>query len=262
MKFKTILGIMSMLLLINLYLWGDFSEEAILSSKNKSVLNLSGEISDSLKLKVKITPGNSWIHKLKIMPLIKVKNRPQMAIWLENPQGDLLKTIMVTERVANGNWRKAPFEKVGDEGIKRPSALPIWISKSKKRVINHDELNLITCATPQRGLYLEESLNLELPLIIKLEVNHSTDFNDFYSKKATPGSPGYSNGKMGSGQPALVYGAMLIKDDIGQKIKLGLLGTSSPTGADGRLYDNLDNLTTAKDILSEITIILEKQKQK
>jgi len=171
----------------------------------------------------------------------------------------LLKTIMVTQRVSQGNWRKAPGEKVGEKGIKRPSALPIWSSKKNKEDINAEELKLVTCATPKKGMYIEEVVSMDFPFMIKLEVNHSTDFNKFYSKKAALDSPGYSNGKMGSGQPALVYGVVVNKEYIGKELKLSLLGTSSPTGADGRLYHDLDKLTTAKDILSEITIILEKR---
>jgi len=256
-KLKILYSALTILLVISLCLCAELADETDLSE-----LNLSNELSTNLMLKVKLTTGDSWIHKFKVMPLIKVKNRPQLAIWLENREEELLQTIMVTDRAANGNWRKAPGEKVGEEGIKRPSALPIWTSKRKEIENNDEDMNLVTCATPKKGLYLEESINMDFPFMIKLEVNHSTDFNDFYSRKATPGSPGYSNGKMGSGQPALVYGAEINREDIGKEIKLGLLGTSSPTGADGRLHHDLDNLTTAKNILAEITVILEMMEEK
>lgn len=43
--------------------------------------------------------------------------------------------------------------------------------------------------------------------MVKVEVNHSTDFNDCYPKNDPAGDAHYSGGKEGSGQPALIYRA-------------------------------------------------------
>lgn len=43
--------------------------------------------------------------------------------------------------------------------------------------------------------------------MVKVEVNHSSDFNDSYPKNAPAGDAHYSGGKEGSGQPALIYRA-------------------------------------------------------
>lgn len=43
--------------------------------------------------------------------------------------------------------------------------------------------------------------------VVKVEVNHSTDFNDYFPKNAQVGDSNYSGGKEGSGQPAVIYKA-------------------------------------------------------
>lgn len=52
--------------------------------------------------------------------------------------------------------------------------------------------------------------------VVKIEINHSTDFNDFYPKTAQVGDPNYAGGSEGSGQPAVIYAAQIDRTS-GQK---------------------------------------------
>ena len=59
---------------------------------------------------------------------------------------------------------------------------------------------------------------------------------------------------MGSGQPAVVYAATIYPDT--REASLQLIGHSSPDGTDGNIYENLDKLTTAGDIVQNIKITI------
>jgi hypothetical protein len=90
---------------------------------------------------------------------------------------------------------------------------------------------------------------------VKAEFNHSIDFNDYYHREAKKGDGNYSGGKDGSGQPAVVYSATVYADT--RKTELELIGHSSPDGTNGSVYENMDSLTTAKEIVKSITLIIK-----
>lgn len=52
--------------------------------------------------------------------------------------------------------------------------------------------------------------------VVKIEINHSTNFNDFYPKTAQVGDPNYAGGSEGSSQPAVIYAAQIDRTS-GQK---------------------------------------------
>ncbi len=90
--------------------------------------------------------------------------------------------------------------------------------------------------------------------VVKIEVNHSTDFNAHYPEDAVEGESNYSGGKMGSGQPSLVYVAEVDLTKEQKEFIATLKGHGSPDGSDGEVYPDLSGITSARSILKSITV--------
>ena len=223
-----------------------------------------------IPVELNIRAGEHFMHKLKIMPFIQVKNHPQMVAWCETLEGDFISTLFITERIATQSWRSAPGDSQPKEEIRRKESLPVWSHRHGD--VYADDLHLptreesmpdaVTSATPKSGFRIETRLPEEMEsIMIYFEVNNSADFNETYTKEAEPGSPAYSGGPWGSGQPALVYGTEvdLRKLQSGTPISLELLGHSSPDGSSGEIIGDLEGVTTAKEILSGIDVYAVKR---
>ena len=71
----------------------------------------------------------------------------QYAVWVENDQGDVVRTLFVTSYTTKGRAR-------GDEElvrgyIKRPNCVPTWVKTVKANDLSDEELDVFTGATPQ-----------------------------------------------------------------------------------------------------------------
>jgi len=116
----------------------------------------------------------------------------------------------------------------------------------------------VTGATPEDDFILETKAPSSLRrFVVMAEFNLPCDFNDVYPEDNTPGEPGYTGGKWGSGQPALVYVATVDLDSGIYTYEMTPIGISSPDGSDGELNEDLSTLTTAPDILGGITVTIE-----
>ena len=152
-------------------------------------------------IKVCIEQGREWLHDFPVFLGIKKKNPPQIAIWLEDMQGNYLSTVYVSHKIATQDWQMA-------KGNRRKEALPYWCYS--RGIIYDDGLYLPTKDKPVvdgiSGATPRESFDVKLRtanhlqhFIVKVEVNHSTDFNDNFPKNAQEGDANYSGGKEGSG---------------------------------------------------------------
>lgn len=246
---------------------------------------------DGIPVRIQVTPGEHFHHRLRIMPLISIKTPPQMAVWAESSQGAFLETLYVTSRVATGEWRSAPGDATAAEDIRRDEALPVWshrVGRSEPSRGEHgggrsskdpvptrnaharegapegaeepEGLDAVTRPTPKQGFTLDTSLPASTkPVVVYLEVNASTDFNAAYPADATPGAANYSGGEWGSGQPSLVYAVTVDTGRTGRTGNTGrfrLVGHGSPDGSDGRLYPKLGGITTARTILGSVEFVL------
>jgi hypothetical protein len=216
---------------------------------------------------VQVMPGEHFDHKMKIFPLINITNNPQMVLWAESAEGDFLGTLYITERIATQSWRGAPGDDTPKEEIRRPESLPVWAHRHGEvysdglLVPTREEpmADAVTGATP-KGEFL---VYTEIPaghgeVLVYLEVNMSTDFNDAFPAEAPEGSPNYSGGEWGSGQPALVYRGRLVIGDGGRPrlpVELTLLGRSSPDGSTGEIFADLEGMTTAQEIVSAARLV-------
>ena len=207
-------------------------------------------------VKVCIEQGEQWLHDFPLFLGIKKKNPPQIAIWLEDAQGKYLSTVYVTHKIATQSWQAAG-------GNRRKETLPNWCYS--RGVKYEDGLFLptkkepltdgISGATPQGSFDVRLSPASTLKqFVLKIEINHSTDFNESFPESAKEGDAGYSGGKKGSGQPAVVYATNVDLSSGEQSFEATLIGHSSPDGNSGEISNDITGLTTALHIVKRITV--------
>lgn len=181
-------------------------------------------VSFAKEVTVSVGAGKNW----------KQKMNPQFSVWLEDSEGNFVRTLYVTSRAAKKNWIFGPKEG-------RPESLPVWYGSAGKS----EGIDVVTGATPKGGVVFKTVLEDDREYFIKAEFNNSFDYNDTFTKK--------NSGV--NGQPSVVYGAELTSDFKGE-VKLEFLGTGSVNAGDGNIH-KAEGLTTAKDIVQCITVVCE-----
>lgn len=207
-------------------------------------------------ISVKVIEGENWLHDFPLFLGMNIKNPPQFVIWLEDTEGNYISTLFVTKKIATEAW-------MSNDGNRRKEALPHWCYQ--RGIIYDDGLYLptkeeplidgISGATPKAGIELKlEPASYLRQFVIKAEFNHSIDFNDAFPENAKEGDSNYSGGDMGSGQPALVYSALIDLDTNIKEYNLQLIGHSSSDGTNGDIYEDLSGVTSADRIVKEIVV--------
>ncbi len=210
-------------------------------------------------MKILVEKGDTWLHDFPLFMGIKLKNPPQIAIWVEDLAGNYLTTIYASHKIATQSWQS-------NGGNRRKEALPVWCYA--RGVQYPDGLYLptkdqpladgISGATP-RGSFdvkIRPVGNLK-QFVVKIELNHSTDWNENYPENAKEGDANYSGGKEGSGQPAVVYSVEIDLDSSRKQYTATIIGYSSPDGSNGNIYHDTSSLTSALNIAKEITINIQ-----
>jgi len=215
-------------------------------------------------LMASVEQGEEWLHDFPLFLGITKKNPPQIAIWLEDTAGNYLATVYASHKIATGSWQAAG-------GNPRYEALPHWDYKRSIQANREEGASVassttrpalpdgVSGATPRSGfsVKLRPSTAALTRFTLKVEVNHSTDFNSAYPKTASKGDANYSGGKDGSGQPALVY-AVDVNLLSGEKLfEAVLTGHSSPDGSDGEVVSDVSQCTTALNIVKRITVTVK-----
>ena len=210
-------------------------------------------------VKVCVEQGDEWLHDFPLFMGIKKRNPPQIAIWVESAQGEYLSTIYVSHKIATQGWQ-------GAGGNRRKEALPHWCYS--RGVQYEDGLYLptkdrpltdgISGATPKGSFDVKmRPIGNLTRFVVKIEVNHSTDYNESYPEDAKEGDANYSGGKGGSGQPALVYAAEVDLSSGTTSFEAELIGHSSPDGTSGDISEDLLGITTARNIIKRIIINIQ-----
>lgn len=227
---------------------------SLFSCDSKTMEHKQGNIT------VFIEQGKEWKHDFPLFWAIKKKNSPQMAIWIEDTCGNYISTVYVTQRIATQSW-------IMSKGSRRQEALPHWCYS---RGIQYEDglysptkdkplPDAVTGATPRGSFSVNFSQAVPLDMfVVKVEVNHSTDFNESYPKSARKGDSNYSGGKEGSGQPALVYSVLVNTASQQELFEAKLIGHSSPDGSSGNVYSDMSGITSALHIINKITISIQK----
>jgi hypothetical protein len=191
-------------------------------------------------------------------------NHPTFAVWLEDEEGNYIQTIFITKAIATGIFDHGGVEdgKWVKGERRRPAALPVW--SYTRGVVSNDGYYIptsdnpvpdaYTSATPEAGFYLNTKADTALPekYWVKVEVNQTWDWNEFWTNSKFPDDQEYKT----SCQPALVYGVLVDAKNTKDVYVLKLLGRSHHSGIDGKLYDDLETITTAKHIFEKITLEL------
>ncbi len=73
----------------------------------------------------------------------------QYAVWVENAQGEVVRTLFVTTFTAKG--RAHGDEELVRGYIKRPNCVPAWVNAVKANDLTDEDLDVFTGATPQNN---------------------------------------------------------------------------------------------------------------
>jgi len=189
-------------------------------------------------------------------------NHPLMAIWVEDEVGQFIQTLYVAESIGKGVFQHGDasrgFWMPGE--IQRPAALPYW--SHKRGIINENGLYLptptnpivdaYTGPTPDKSFIL--NTRLDEPGLTKFnvlfEINQTWDWNEYWTNNKYPEDEEYKT----SCQPALVYSVAIDLDSPEQEYVMEIIGRSHHSGADGKLYDDVQTLSTALHIADEIVV--------
>ena len=200
---------------------------------------------------------------------------PQVAIWLEDSNGNYIETLLVTTSTARGlfysgrsasNFKETDDTKMEENSpIQRVDALPYW---SHKRNLRYNDgfyspppdqplPDAISGATPKENFYFKSatgSLKGLNSFKILIEVNVAFDENEHYSEYDFIEDSLYHSGAGLLGQPSLIYGTTIRKNDTQRYYVLSLLGHGHHSGTTGDLYPETSTISTAKYIVERIII--------
>lgn len=192
----------------------------------------------------------------------KRHNHPLMAIWLADENGKYIQTLYVAESIGRGNFRRVDRTtgKWAAGEIQRPATLPYW---GHQRGIKNEFGNYLptprepvvdayTGATPPGSFdfQLTTSNKLDGRYLLFLEINQSWDWNEYWFNDKYPGDKEYKT----SSQPAVVYQALIDTREGNRKVELKPIGRSHHSGKDGKLYTDLETLTTALEIVKKAVV--------
>lgn len=197
----------------------------------------------------------------------KAFNHPTFVFWKEDLEGNYIETIFITHSYASGifghhmindsTWSPSSGPSY------QPAALPYWTFKKgliKGQYLvptkEHPYTDAYTGATPHSNFKIEIENNTKDKYRILCEVNQPWDWNEYWTNNKFPESNAYKH----SAQPSLIYAVNINNNDT--IYYLNPIGHGSPTGKNGKLYTNLNTLTTAKEIFKTIKIITRNNNKK
>lgn len=186
------------------------------------------------RFELNLEPGPEYAKDMKAF-LFKYTVWPQVAIWLETPDGGFVDTLYVTEVAVTKKYRAAP--KTG-----RPEALPVW-SALKGGGVDGVSSPTTVGSTVAYGNDLAARLAAGT-YIVKLETNRSYDWNETYTKQ----NAGVN------GQPSLIYAAELTIGGEAQEALFTPIGTGSLDGSDGNIHPGLEGIDTALWLFASMRI--------
>ncbi len=228
---------------------------------------LTNQMNNGQEIEIRVETGEEYLHKfvlIPFLPFIGPNTPPQIAFWAEDQDGNYLETIYVSKKAAT---RSFASEKLSEYDIERlKSLLPYWSHKRGELneygyyypTRNKPLADTVTSATPETNFNLKSILDrYSKKIFIFAEFNNSTDWNDYYTKEAEVGEENYNGGKAGSGQPSLIY-SVEVDMNLAGEYEMELVGHGSADGSNGNLFDDISNITSAKEIVGKITINIEK----
>ena len=194
-------------------------------------------------------------------------NHPLMAIWIEDLDGNYIQTLFIAESIGKGVFRHGdPSEGFWQPGpVRQPAALPYW---GHQRGIQADDgLYIPTQDTPLPDAITGPTPKSDFELTthtpgytmrqfrLLLEINQAWNWNNHWTNHKFPGDIHYA----ASGQPAIVYAAVIDLDSRSRVFPMEVQGHSHWSGENGELFSDLSTLTTALDISASILVVIPAQ---
>ena len=237
---------------------------AKLKASNKKGLSLAEhevlemDLSRDLELSIDLVRGEHYWH-------------PQMAVWLEDGDGNFIETIYISKATAQGlffggrsknNFKEFDAKPSASTDYRRVNALPVW---SHKRGVTYDDgmyvptrdkplPDAITGATLQDNFTLLSSIDSLNTFNVKVEINVAFDDNEYYSEYDFPDDDTFHNGTGQLGQPSIIYHATVDLNDDKNYYLMDLMGHGHHSGQNGEVYADVSSLTTALDIVERIVV--------
>ena len=217
---------------------------------------------------------------------------PQYAFWLETIEGEFVQPLYVTSAIATNNFTNKVGTKdqsqvftshmfigekaVGEDALEffgddpstkdkrmRPESLPVFLHKLGVQADNgfYVPTDGKLAIDGYTGATMEDNFiySIQLPdkltgkYRVRFEINHSFDFNEFYSSDRFPNDPIYS-GDGFTAQPSVVYEAIVDFDRSKALNQMSVIGRGHHSGQNGELYSDLQNLTTALELVDRILV--------
>jgi len=148
----------------------------------------------------------------------------------------------------------------------RPESLPVFLhqlaTKPTKAMATepgaasaHVNIDAYAGATLLDNFLLTTQSEQPLPaqFRLRLEINQSFDFNTFYSSDRFPNDPIYS-GDGYNGQPSVIYEAIINTQSEQRFYPMALIGRGHHSGSDGIIHTDMENLTTAKQLIDRVIV--------
>ena len=190
-------------------------------------------------------------------------NHPLMAIWTEDTNSNYIQTLFVAESLGKGIFQHgdATSGKWLPAAIRRPAALPVWAHS--RGIVAPDSLfvptpenavpDAYTGATPQISFALNTRLDKPGPqkFYVLFEINQTWDWNEYWTNNKYPDDEVYKS----SCQPSLIYRALIDLNDNTKVTSMELIGRGHHSGQDGKIYGDLETMTTALNITRSITVM-------
>ncbi len=171
---------------------------------------------------------------------------PQLAVWLEDPSGSIIRTVWVAKRSGRSWWKGK---------VECPTALPYWESRHRleksgfrQRSLLRRFVDAVSGATPTGGrFFVETDVRAGESWHFFVEVNLSADFNRDFPAYLDDGTP---DDEM-NGQPSLVYRGTITARQ-GAAAGAVIIGRTDQWVPVDTLIEDLSGMTTALEIISDL----------
>ncbi|MCK5153788.1 MAG: hypothetical protein KAQ93_05460 [Spirochaetales bacterium] len=242
MKKNTTVKFTVCLILISMVLTGCVMNR-LSNSYNKIELNPSF---NGMPVTIDVVKGAHWSQRMQAGPFI-FNILPQIVIWTEDEQGNLIENLYITGADGIGFRNAAKKEKGADFYTE---CFPVWANRMAKagRKLPSDDNpfpDTVTSATPSSSFTLQTTLpDSRESIILRTEINQSADMNKFYTKE--------NNGWVG--QPSLIYELIIPQLEISGIFKLKLIGHGGLVKDNASIYRDVSKFDTALEQVESIVL--------